>query len=389
MSVWTSRTSAANNNWTSVTYGNGLFVAVAGSGTGNRVMTSSDGITWTSQTSAADNDWYGVAYGNGLFVAVADTGTGNRVMTSPDGITWTSQTSAADNFWRGITYGNGLFVAVASSGTGNRVMTSSDGITWTSRTPAANNNWRCITYGNGLFVAVASSGTGNRVMTSPDGITWNLRTAAADNYWRGITYGNGLFVAVADTGSGNRVMTGSVKDLPTLSNFTISEKTYGTEPFTLTDPSSNSDGIFSYSSSDTSIATVNGATGVVTILAAGSVTVTATQAETSNYLSGTTSATLTINKAFPTLSNFTISEKTYRSDPFTLTDPSSNSNGSFSYSSSDTSIARVNGNIVTILKIGSVFITATQAETSNYLSGTIVFLFTISNVCYGPRVNSY
>ena len=65
MSVWTSRTSAANNNWTSVTYGNGLFVAVAGSGTGNRVMTSSDGITWTSQTSAADNDWYGVAYGNG------------------------------------------------------------------------------------------------------------------------------------------------------------------------------------------------------------------------------------------------------------------------------------------------------------------------------------
>ena len=29
-----------------------------------------------------DNNWYGVTYGNGLFVAVADTGTGNRVMTS-------------------------------------------------------------------------------------------------------------------------------------------------------------------------------------------------------------------------------------------------------------------------------------------------------------------
>jgi alpha-acetolactate decarboxylase len=94
---WTSRTSAADNQWNSMTYGNGLFVAVAGSGTGNRVMTSPDGINWTSRTSAADNIWNSVTYGNGLFVAVSTTGIGNRVMTSPDGITWTSQTSAADN----------------------------------------------------------------------------------------------------------------------------------------------------------------------------------------------------------------------------------------------------------------------------------------------------
>jgi len=87
-------------------------------------MTSPDGITWTIRTSAADNNWYGVTYGNGLFVAVADTGVGNRVMTSPDGITWTIRTSAADNNWYSVTYGNGLFVAVAYSGVGNRVMTS-------------------------------------------------------------------------------------------------------------------------------------------------------------------------------------------------------------------------------------------------------------------------
>ena len=98
------------------------------------------GITWTSQTSATDNGWNSVTYGNGLFVAVAETGTRNRVMTSPDGITWTSRTSAADNSWNNVTYGNGLFVAVAYSGTGNRVMTSPDGITWTSRTSAADNN---------------------------------------------------------------------------------------------------------------------------------------------------------------------------------------------------------------------------------------------------------
>jgi hypothetical protein len=204
---WTTRTSAADNIWTSVAYGNGLFVAVANSGSGNRVMTSPDGITWTSRTSAADNAWFGVTYGNGVFVAVAANGSGNRVMTSSDGITWTSQTSAVDNSWNSVTYGNGLFVAVAGSGTGNRVMTSPDGITWTSRTSAVDNNWTSVTYGNGLFVSVATFGTANRVMTSSDGITWTAQTSAEDNDWKSVTYGNGLFVAVANSGTGNQVMT--------------------------------------------------------------------------------------------------------------------------------------------------------------------------------------
>ena len=207
--TWTARTSAADYNWLNVTYGNGLFVAVSTSGTGNRVMTSPDGITWTSRTTPADNNWFSVTYGNSLFVAVAVTGVGNRVMTSPDGINWTIRTSASDNNWRKVTFGNGLFVAVAASGTGNRVMTSPDGITWTSRTSAADNGWYSVAYGNGLFVAVSSNGVGNRVMTSPDGIIWTIRTSAADNQWFSVFYGNGLFVAVSNTGVGNRVMTSS------------------------------------------------------------------------------------------------------------------------------------------------------------------------------------
>jgi hypothetical protein len=63
------------------------FVAVADSGTGDRVMTSPDGITWTIRASAADNDWFSVAWGGPAgaqkFVAVATSGTGDRVMTAP------------------------------------------------------------------------------------------------------------------------------------------------------------------------------------------------------------------------------------------------------------------------------------------------------------------
>ena len=76
-----SRTASEANNWQSITYGNGLFVAVAATGT-NRVMTSPDGVTWTARSATGDdNIWTSVTYGNGLFVAVADDGT-NRVMTA-------------------------------------------------------------------------------------------------------------------------------------------------------------------------------------------------------------------------------------------------------------------------------------------------------------------
>ena len=249
---WITQTSAADNDWRSITYGNGLFVAVSETGIDNRIMTSPDGITWTIRTTPVDNAWSAVTYGNGLFVAVSYTGTGDRVMTSSDGIDWTTQTSAADNDWRSVTYGDGLFVAIASSGSSNRAMTSSngidwdirttpvnegwyditygdglfvtvaisgtssnrvmsspDGIDWTSRISAGGRAWRSVTYGDGLFVAIASSGTNNRVMTSPDGIDWTTQTSAADNDWHAVTYGNGQFVAVSYTGTGDRVMTSS------------------------------------------------------------------------------------------------------------------------------------------------------------------------------------
>lgn len=201
--VWTARTTGESlSAWSSVTYGNNMFVAVASSGAGSRVLTSSDGIRWTARTAAAANSWRSVTYGNGLFVAVSSDGT-NRVMTSPDGITWTARTAAEGNSWSSVTYGEGLFVAVSSDGT-NRVMTSLDGITWTARSAAAANAWSSVTYGNGTFVAVSTSGSNNRAMTSSDGITWTARTTQ-NQAWRSVTYGNGWFVAVSSDGT-NKVM---------------------------------------------------------------------------------------------------------------------------------------------------------------------------------------
>lgn len=131
-------------------------------------MTSPDGINWTLRTGILDNQWTSVCYGNGLFVAVADYGA-NCVMISRDGITWGAGPSASDFIgWSWVTYGNGLFVAVArSGGTNTRVMTSTDGLRWTLRPTPIDNQWNTIAYGNGIFVAGSQNGTAaNRFMTS-------------------------------------------------------------------------------------------------------------------------------------------------------------------------------------------------------------------------------
>jgi hypothetical protein len=98
--------------------------------------------------------------------------TGDRVMTSPDGITWTSRTSAAQNNWRSVAYGNGLWVAVGEWVGGPGDDQSGRDHLDEQDLRRRQSQWNSVAYGDGLWVAVAASGTGDRVMTSPDGITW-------------------------------------------------------------------------------------------------------------------------------------------------------------------------------------------------------------------------
>jgi len=215
--TWTPRGSSTDS-WSGITYGNSVFVAV-GMGATNRVMTSTDGITWTNRsipTSSSGAQWKSVTWGNNKFVAISDTGFNDRVMTSPDGVTWTYAQAIHNGNWSSIAYGNNLFVATASNPgmSSDYVMTSSDGTTWTPRTAAAAVSWTSVVYGGGKFVAVASSGS-NRVMTSTDGITWSAHAAADASGWSSVTYGNGVYVAIATNGSGARVMTSGTLVAPT------------------------------------------------------------------------------------------------------------------------------------------------------------------------------
>lgn len=238
------RTTPNTNQWTSVCHGatgsgGSLFVAVAQTGTGNRAMSSPDGITWTARTTPADNSWQAVCMAGINYIAVASSGT-QPVMTSSNGTTWTIRTAPNNVPWYGVCYNGsnravavgdhstspvmysndygstwtqvtapgGIYTAVCFAnkqfvavGTGV-VMTSPDGITWTARTCPAH-SWRSVTYGNGLYVAVATSGPdGNRIMTSPDGITWTIRSTSLTSgaQFQDVKFFNGLFVAVIASG---------------------------------------------------------------------------------------------------------------------------------------------------------------------------------------------
>jgi hypothetical protein len=211
--TWTSRI-APKASWAKITYGNGMFVAVAADSTNKNIMTSPDGITWKLQTGAAPNKWYDVTFGNKLFVAVSSDSEKNQVTTSTNGITW-KVSNTPKNYWRSVAYGGGQFVAIAYSGEPNTkaIMTSTDGMKWTSRISPEGLVISDITYGNATFVATVFSRTSSTrgVITSPDGISWTFRDTTIinmfPNYPNSIAYGNGLFVVYTTALSGPSIIT--------------------------------------------------------------------------------------------------------------------------------------------------------------------------------------
>ena len=215
---WQLVNSGFNCTWSDITYGDNLFVAVAGNAPGGtpRVMTSPDGLAW-SQPAFSDvptpptnsYNWQSVTYGNGKYVAVCNNLL-EGVMTSTDGMKWTMGEDCAlseVNYWESVTYANGIYVAVASfANTEAAIMYSTDAITWKrAESPSGtDNSWQGVTYGDGRFVAVGNSGVYNS-MYSYDGINWRSAPGSEDNFWMDIAYGNGRFVAVSRDG-GSKTM---------------------------------------------------------------------------------------------------------------------------------------------------------------------------------------
>ena len=185
--------------------------------------------------------------------------------------------------------------------------------------------------------------------------------------------------------SGNYILSGqptglsaSITAAPQTITFgSLSAKTYGEVPFALTATASSALPVV-YISSNTAVATILGST--VTIVGAGSTTITASQSGNSNYSAATSvDQMLTVSKAAPVISNFGNLSKNYGDPTFTLS-ATSNSTGTFTYTSSNLSVATVSGNTVTIVGSGSITLTATLSSDNNYLGGSAAATLTVGAV---------
>lgn len=213
-----------------VTFGNGKFVMIGNtySGgeystlTGNVVGYSTDGINWTSSTISSVAEWSSITHGNGKFVAIADKS--NAVAYSTDGITWSTTTLPVIKRFPVITFGNGKFVFIGSStnsGYDNVIYYSTDGITWVYVKDTIQ-RYIDITYGNGKFVAISGN---YKVITSTDGINW-IEGGELSSNSTNIVYGNGAFVALSAGTNQVSVSTDSVGTYGANTTFTINGTTY-------------------------------------------------------------------------------------------------------------------------------------------------------------------
>ena len=151
-----------NHGWFVITNGGGVYVALAGPN-GNpayNTMRSTDrGQTWTCHSPPNGVQFSystSITYGNGIFVATTSDG----AMHSTDGgVSWTAYKSNDGKVWGSITYGNGVFVALTNAdGSVNRTMSSTDGITWTGLPGAPYDaRWDSVAYGGGKFLALGRS----------------------------------------------------------------------------------------------------------------------------------------------------------------------------------------------------------------------------------------
>jgi hypothetical protein len=131
---WVAGGSLAAGTWTSIVYGQGVWIAVSTGSTATSYSTDG-GVTWTvGGALPASSTWISIAYGANKFIAVSSDGAVNPAWSVDKGVTWSS-TGSSGYIGSGTstraTYGQGIFLITQSSS--NNMSSSEDGVVWTTR----------------------------------------------------------------------------------------------------------------------------------------------------------------------------------------------------------------------------------------------------------------
>jgi hypothetical protein len=218
-------------NWSSVAFGSGVWVAI--SDNSNNVVYSTDGgDTWQSTEIPEDTvsdstgdstvaSYTHVTYGKGIFVAVSSTDLATAV--SQDGITWSRIDSAIPEIsgnlsydFVGLQYGDNKFVAIDTEGF---TVYSFNGENWFAGEQLSIGSPILVTdllYSQGLFTASIqeqSTNTSNQLAATDSALLWRLETLSQVAEWSSLAYGfvnnESKLLILADnaaTGSGSNIV---------------------------------------------------------------------------------------------------------------------------------------------------------------------------------------
>jgi hypothetical protein len=174
--------------------------------------------------------------------------------------------------------------------------------------------------------------------------------------------------SLAESAQSNSIST--LKLTAEVENFANLSSAFGATPLTIKTPTSDSDGAWSYASSDPKVVAVTGST--LEIVKGGSVTITATQAATALYAATNKTFIVEVSPIAATLGVFAPIATTASGQALAITAPSSTSTGAWSYTLGDPTLGTVTGSSIVFTKAGTTTIVATQAATDSYLAGSIM-----------------
>lgn len=319
-------------------------------------------------------------------------GTGNRKVWKPNnsGYLVTNDNNTARYFsmystqdFRSYTgTGNGAFVPkfykyIAATDTYSAYCTTVADVTGVSLNKSATT----IVVGETetLTATVAPADAGNKNVSWSSSNT-SVATVDSDGLVTAVAQGTATITVTTEEGDFTDDCVVTVKNAHGLAYAETSQTTKYGEDFTaptLTNPNTLT---VAYSSSDTDVATVNASTGAVSVVGVGETTITATFAGNTEYINGSASYTLTVNKGDAGLA---FAEDEYGVvlgndfDEPELTNPHSLT---VTYSSSDTDVATVNSETgaVTVKTYGETTITASTTGSALYAAGNASYTLSVT-----------
>lgn len=159
-----------------------------------------------------------------------------------------------------------------------------------------------------------------------------------------------------------------------------------TTPFTVTATSAAGvlGGAITYTSSNTTVATINPVSGLIIIAGTGVTNITATAAATADYNSGSATQALSVTKSTNTVTLPAISSVYTNATPFTVTATSAAGvlGGAITYASSNPAVATINSTsgLITVVAAGTTKITATAAASTDYNAALATQSFTVNKL---------